>query len=75
MESFICEKIGDHAEWENISDVKSSDDFAAALEPWLHALADVRPDLFDKIVREIALAKGIRLPPNLRVVSDSLVNG
>lgn len=53
------------------SDVKSADDFAAALEPWLHALSDIRPDLFDKITREIALAKGIRLPPDLRGIADS----
>jgi hypothetical protein len=51
----------------DISGVKSSNDFASVLEPWVEALADVRPDVFDKIVREIAAAKGIRLPPDLRV--------
>ena len=34
----------------DISGAKSPADFAAALEPWLHAFADVRPELFDKIV-------------------------
>jgi hypothetical protein len=55
----------------DVRGVKSASAFAAALEPWLHAVADVRPDLFEKIVREIASTKGIRLPPKLRVVSDS----
>lgn len=54
----------------DISGAKSPADFAAALEPWFHALAEVRPDLFDRIVREIAAAKGNRLPPDLRVVPD-----
>lgn len=54
----------------DIGGAKSPADFAAALEPWLHALAEVRPELFDKIVGEIAAAKGIRLPPDLRVVPD-----
>lgn len=46
----------------DVSGVKSPHDFAAALEPWLQALADVRPDVFEKIGREIAAAKGIPLP-------------
>lgn len=46
----------------DINGVKSADDFAAALEPWLHALAQARPDLFDKIAGKIAAAKSIRLP-------------
>ena len=54
----------------DIGGAKSPADFAAALEPWLHALAEVRPELFDKIAREIAAAKGKRLPPDLRVVPD-----
>ena len=54
----------------DISGAKSPADFAAALEPWLHALAEVRPELFDKIVGEIAAAKGNRLPLDLRVVTD-----
>jgi len=48
------------------SDVKSADDFAAALEPWLHALSDIRPDPFDTIAREIALVEG-RLPGSSRL--------
>lgn len=41
----------------DVRGVKSAADFAAALEPWVHALADVRPDLFDRIACEIAAAK------------------
>lgn len=54
----------------DLSGVKSPHDFAVALEPWLHALADVRPDLFDRIASEIAAAKGIRLPRHSRVIPD-----
>ena len=49
----------------DVRGVKSAAEFAAALEPWLHALGDFRPDLFHKIVREIVAAKGIRLPPEM----------
>ena len=55
----------------DISGAKSPADFAAALEPWLHALADVRPDLFDRIASEIAAAKGKRLPRNSGVLPDA----
>lgn len=54
----------------DIGQAKSAHDFASALEPWIQALAEVRPDLFDRIVREIAAAKGNQLPPDLRVVPD-----
>jgi hypothetical protein len=54
----------------DLSGVKSSDDFAAALEPWLQALADVRPDLFDRIASEIAAAKGVPLPCEPLVIPD-----
>jgi hypothetical protein len=54
----------------DIDGVKSRYAFASALEPWIHALAEVRPDLFDKIAREIAAAKGIRLPHDLPIVPD-----
>ena len=41
----------------DIDGVKSADDFTAALEPWLQALAQARPDLFHKIAGKIASAK------------------
>lgn len=55
----------------DLNGVKSSAEFAAALEPWLHALAEARPDLFDKLSREIAEAKGIDLPLDPRGVDDA----
>lgn len=55
----------------DLGGVKFPDDFAAALEPWLYALGKVRPDLLDKIVRELAAAKGIKPPPNLGAAHSS----
>ena len=46
----------------DLGSVRSREDFAVALEPWLQALADVRPDVFDRFTREIAAAKGVPLP-------------
>lgn len=48
--------------------VKSSEDFANALYPWIEALGEVRPDLLEKMVTELARSKGIKLPPRLSVV-------
>jgi hypothetical protein len=45
----------------DVSGVKSDSEFAMVLKPWLDALAQVRPDLLDKIAHEIAAGKGIRL--------------
>jgi hypothetical protein len=42
--------------------VKSPDDFADALVPWIEALAQVRPDLLDKLAQGLAKAKGAKLP-------------
>jgi len=47
----------------DVAGAKSVKDFAAALEPWLHALAETRPDLLDKIATECAARKGIRQFP------------
>ena len=55
----------------DLSGVKSSDDFANALIPWISALGEVRPDLLDKIARDLAKAKGVKLPPRLSVVPSS----
>jgi len=42
--------------------VKSPDDFAYALVPWIHALGEVRPDLLDRIAQDLAKAKTKLLP-------------
>lgn len=51
--------------------VKSPDDFAHALVPWIEALGEVRPDLLDKLAQDLAKAKGVKLPPRLSVVPSS----
>ena len=58
----------------DLDGVKSPDDFANALVPWIEALGDVRPDLLDKIAQDLAKAKGATLPPRnarLSVVPSS----
>jgi hypothetical protein len=50
---------------------RTQDDIEQALGRWAQTLADERPDLLDKIVLEMAKAKGVRPPPSLDlVVSD-----
>lgn len=51
--------------------VRTDADFAAAFEHWIDALGEVRPDMLEKFVRELAAAKGLRLPPHLTAVSSS----
>ena len=47
-------------------------DIEQALATWAGALADDRPDLLDKIVVEMAKAKGVKCPARLtRVVSGA----
>jgi hypothetical protein len=53
----------------DLSGVKTPDDFANALVPWIDALGAVRPDLLDKLARDLARAKGGRLPPQLGLVN------
>ena len=60
-----CQELG-----LDLRDVTTPDAFANALEPWLDAVASVRPDLFDKIAQGLVDAKGIALPPKLSVVSS-----
>ena len=55
----------------DLQGVTSPDSFGNALLPWMEALDEVRPDLLDKLLQELAMAKGIKLPPRLSVVSSS----
>jgi hypothetical protein len=55
----------------DLSGVKSPDDFANALVPWIEALGEVRPDLLDKIAQDLAMARGAKLPPRLSVLPSS----
>jgi hypothetical protein len=47
---------------------RTQDDIEQALAAWADALADERPDLLDKIVTEMAKAKGVKPPARLTTV-------
>jgi len=72
---FTANEVERHQEFGiDLDGVKSPDDFADALVPWIEALAEVRPDLLDKLAQDLAKVKGAKLPPNdarLSVVSSS----
>lgn len=53
----------------DIHGVKSPEAFANSIEPWLDAVAEVRPDILDRLAQKIADKKGLKLPPRLTVVS------
>ena len=46
-----------------VAGAKSAEDFAARLEPWLHTLAQKRPELIEKIARAVTAAKRIQQRP------------
>jgi hypothetical protein len=47
---------------------RTQDDIERALAAWAGALADERPDLLDRIVMEMAKAKGVKPPAQLTAV-------
>ena len=51
---------------------RTQDDIEQALGRWAQTLSDERPDLLDKIVLEMAKAKGVRLPASLDLVVSDL---
>lgn len=51
----------------DVAQVRTIEDFGAAVATWCDLLAEVRPDLLDKIARAMAEARGIKLPPKLKV--------
>ena len=55
----------------DLNGVKSPDDFANALAPWIEALGQVRPDLLGRLAQDLVKAKGAKLPPRLSVVPSS----
>ncbi len=72
---FTAEEVALHREpGIDLHGVKSPEDYADALEPWLHALAEVRPDLLDLLGEELR-ARGVQLPPQLTVVSSGNSGG
>lgn len=54
-----------------VQHVKTEQELGEALLPWLDGLAEVRPDLLEKMVRELAEAKGMKSPPRLSVVPSA----
>jgi hypothetical protein len=55
----------------DLQDVKSRSDCGDALLPWIDGLAEVRPDLLERMVRELAEVKGVNPPPRLNVVPSA----
>lgn len=53
----------------DLTDVKTPDDVATALVPWIEALGEVRPDLLDKFARDLAREKGVKLLPQVDIVN------
>ena len=52
--------------------VRHQDDIEQEVSRWVHALADERFDLLEKIASEMAKAKGVKLPPKLTAVPSRL---
>ena len=52
----------------DFSAVRSAADIAQEVSRWAHTLADERLDLLEKIARELAATKGVKLPPRLSAV-------
>ena len=55
----------------DLGGVRTSADFATAIDRWIDALGEVRPDLLQRFVGELARAKGVTLPPRFTVVPGS----
>lgn len=51
----------------DVTDVRTLEDFGAAVATWCDLLDEVRPDLLDKIARAMVEARGLKLPPKLAV--------
>ncbi len=47
--------------------VRTIEDFGAAVATWCDLLAEVRPDLLEKIAHAMAEARGVKLHPKLTV--------
>ena len=51
----------------DVAHVRTIEDFGAAIATWCDLLAEVRPDLLEKVAHAMAEARGLKLPPKLRV--------
>ncbi len=61
-----CRRVG-----LDVAEVRTPADFAAAFDQWIDAVGEVRPDVMERLVRELAGAKGVALPPRFSVVPSS----
>ena len=51
----------------DVARVRTIEDFGAVVARWCDLLQEDRPDLLEKIARTMADARGVKLPPKLRV--------
>ena len=51
----------------DVAHVRTIEDFGAAVAAWCDLLAKVRPHLLEKVARAMAEARGVKLPPRLKV--------
>jgi hypothetical protein len=54
----------------DMSNVKDQQGIEQELKRWAGILADERFDLLEKIASEMAMSKGVNLPPRLSAVSE-----
>ena len=54
-----------------LQDVKTRSDLGDALLPWIGGLAEVRPDLLERMVRKLAETRGTKPPPRLSVAPSA----
>lgn len=51
----------------DVAHVRTVEDFGAAVAAWCDLLAEVRPHLLEKVAHAMAEARGVKLPPKLKV--------
>ena len=51
----------------DVAGVRTIEDFGAAVARWCDLLLEDRPALLEKIARTMADARGVKLPPKLKV--------
>ena len=49
------------------TDVRTIEDFGAAVAKWCNLLQEVRPDVLEKLARAMAEARGVKLPSKLAI--------
>jgi hypothetical protein len=59
----------------DVAGVRTIEDFGAAVATWCDLLGEVRPDLLDKIAHAMADARGVKLPPKLKVYDSGTGEG